>query len=55
MTILGRPYGPGPLLRSPLFEKGYPRELIRGMGIGMGIGMEIGMEMELEMGMERAI
>ena len=33
--------------------KGYPSELIRGMGIG--IGMEIGMEMEFEMGMERAI
>ena len=37
-------YSPGPLISSPLFEKGYPRELIRGMGMGMGIGMRIGME-----------
>ena len=42
-------------IRATLFKKGYPSDLVRGMGmgIGMGIGMEIGMEMELEMGMEK--
>ena len=50
----GFKYSPGPIIRSTLFKKGYPSDLIRGMRMrmGMGFGMEIGMEMELEMGME---
>ena len=50
-------YSPGLYIRSPPFKKGYPRDLIRGMGmgIGMGMGMEIGMGMELEIGMEKEI
>ena len=50
-------YSPGPLIRATLFKKGYPSDLIRGigLGIGMGIGMEIWLEMEMKMGMEKAI